>query len=309
VGFPNAPTASRVVKSRDPFLFGEPCCDRPSTVAVGAEQTDTAKSTSEEAKPNRIKIEYVPPTNPQHEEVYRHLKETQALEKVQAIFSPFRLPIDLTVKTVGCDGQSNAWYLRPTLTLCYEYLDAILRNAPKEVTASGVTPVDAVVGQFYYVVSHEMGHAMFDLLDVPFFGHAEDVADEFSTFMMVHLGKDQATRLISGAAYSYKNAVQNPAVIMPLQAFSDVHGTPAQRFYNMLCLAYGADPKTFSRVAEDKYLPQTRAPDCQREWYQVAASFKRYILPHMDLALAKQVLDKDWLPPESKESLQDYMNP
>ena len=93
----------------------------------------------------------------------------------------------------------------------------------------------------------------------------------------------------------------------PLEKYSSVHGLPEQRFYNLLCLAYGADPKTFSRVAEDKYLPQTRAPDCQREWYQVAASFKRYILPHVDLGLAKQVLDKDWLPPESKKSLQDYM--
>jgi len=87
------------------------------------------------------------------------------------------------------------------------------------------------VGQFYYVACHEFGHALFDLLDVPFFGHAEDVADEFSTFMMLHLGKDAATRLISGAAYSYMNSVQNSAVVVPLQAFSDVHGIPAQRFF------------------------------------------------------------------------------
>jgi len=106
-------------------------------------QTGTAKSLNEEPRPNRIKFEYVPPTNPQHEVVYRDLKESKALEKVQEIFSPFRLPIDLTVKTVGCDGQSNAWYLRPAVTLCYEYLDAIWRNAPKEVTPSGVTPIDA----------------------------------------------------------------------------------------------------------------------------------------------------------------------
>jgi hypothetical protein len=283
----------------------------PSTMTAGAEntQTDTANSLSREARPNRIQIEYELPTNPQHQEVYKYVKDHKSLERIQEIFSPFRLPIDLTVKTVGCDGQSNAWYLRPTLTLCYEYLDAILKMAPKEVTSEGVTPIDAVVGQFYYTVSHEMGHAMFDLLDVPFFGHAEDAADEFSTFMMLHLGKDQATRLISGAAYSYKNAVQNSAVIVPLQAFSDVHGTPAQRFYNMLCLAYGADPKTFSRVAEDKYLPKERAAGCQREWYEVAASFMRYIGPHVDLGLAKQVMDKDWLPPESKGPLMGYMNP
>jgi hypothetical protein len=38
-----------------------------------------------------------------------------------------------------------------------------------------------MVGQCYYVVSHEQGQAMFGLLDVPLFGHAEDVVDDFST--------------------------------------------------------------------------------------------------------------------------------
>jgi hypothetical protein len=44
------------------------------------------------------------------------------LEKLQQIFSPFKLPIDVTLKTVGCDGADNAWYQRPTMTICYEYL-------------------------------------------------------------------------------------------------------------------------------------------------------------------------------------------
>ena len=135
--------------------------------------------------------------------------EGRALEKVQQLFSPFRLPIDLTVRTVGCDGRSNAWYQRPAVSLCYEYLDEIWQSAPKETTPAGVTPMDAVVGQFFYVVAHEFGHAMFDLLQVPSFGSAEEAADQFSTFMMLHMGKDDARRLISGAAYSYRNSVQS----------------------------------------------------------------------------------------------------
>ena len=35
--------------------------------------------------------------------------------------------------------------------------------------------------------------------------------------MMLHLGKDDARRLISGAAYSYRNAIQNSAAIVPVQ--------------------------------------------------------------------------------------------
>jgi hypothetical protein len=258
----------------------------------------------DERRPNRIQIEYVAPENPQHARVHKHLKEGFALEKIQQIFSPFRLPIDLTVKTVGC-GRSNAWYLRPVVTLCYEYLDEIWQSAPKETTPAGITPIDAVVGQFFYVVAHEFGHAVFDLLEVPLFGGGEDAADQFSTYMMLHLGKDDARRLISGAAYSYRSNVQDSVVIVPLKAFSDLHGSPARRFYNLLCIAYGADPKTFAHVVEDKYLPEQRAAGCKREYDEVAFAFRKVIVPHLDEQLTKQLLNKEWLPPESPKPLRD----
>jgi hypothetical protein len=231
--------------------------------------------------------------------------EGRSLEKVQQLFSPFRLPIDLTVRTVGCDGRSNAWYQRPAVSLCYEYLDEIWQSAPKETTAAGVTPMDAVVGQFFYVVAHEFGHAMFDLLQVPSFGSAEEAADQFSTFMMLHMGKDDARRLVAGAAFSYRNSVQNSASIVPLQAFSDLHGIPAQRFFNLLCIAYGADPETFALVVEEKFLPEARARNCKREYDEVAFAFRKLIVPHLDEDLAKQMLKKEWLPPESAKPVRD----
>ena len=260
---------------------------------------------SEEPRPNRIQFEYVPPKDPRHEHVYKHVKEELALEKVQQLFSPFRLPVDLTVRTIGCDGRSNAWYQRPGVSLCYEYLAQIWHSAtPEETTAAGVTPIDAVVGQFFYVVLHEFGHAMFDLLRVPSFGSSEDAADQFSTYMMLHLGKDDARRLIPGAAFSYMNSVQSSASIVPLKAFTDMHGMPAQRFYNLLCIAYGADPTAFAYVVV-KYLPEDRARDCKREYDEVAFAFTTLIGPHLDEDLTKQILNKEWLPPQSAEPLVD----
>jgi hypothetical protein len=111
---------------------------------------------AQEARPNRIQFEYVPPQNPQLEVVYTQLKQGRALEKIQQLFSPFRIPIDLTVKTLEC-GRSNAWYQRPTVTLCYEYLDEIWRSAPKQPGPAGVTPVDAVVGQFFCLLAELSG--------------------------------------------------------------------------------------------------------------------------------------------------------
>ena len=249
-----------------------------------------------DAQSKRIAIEYEPPKNPAHQPLYEMLKEHRVLEKMQEIFSPFQLPIELTFKTVGCDGVSNAWYSRPNVTICYEYLAEIQRDMPKETTPAGVTPADAVLGQFFYAIAHEIGHAMFDLLSVPIFGYQEDAADQFAGYIILQFGKADARRLILGAAHSYNKYVQNPTVTAPLTAFSDEHGPPAQRFYNLLCLAYGADPVLFADVVEKKYLPKERARLCRGQYGELTYAFHQLIVPHLDRQLAKQVMDKSWLP-------------
>jgi hypothetical protein len=256
-----------------------------------------APAAADEPRPNRILIEYVPPKNPDHQKIYETLKQHQVLEKLQQVFSPFKLPIDVTLKTVGCDGVDNAWYQRPTMTICYEYLDNIEKTAPKETTPAGITPQDAVIGQLFYVVGHEMGHAMFDLLNVPLFGRPEDAADQFAAYLMLKLGKDQARRLIGGAAYTYKDYVEVKKVAVPQTAFADVHGAPMQRLYNMLCMAYGADPKDFGDLIDKGYLPAQRARSCHNEFGEVNFAFQQLILPQLDKDLTKKVLDQEWLPP------------
>jgi hypothetical protein len=257
-----------------------------------------AKVAIADAQSRRIGIEYVPPKNPEHQHIYEMLKEHRVLERLQEIFSPFQLPIELTFKTVGCDGVSNAWYSRPTVTICYEYLAEIQRDMPKETTPAGVTPVDAVLGQFFYAIAHEVGHAMFDLLNVPIFGHQEDAADQFAGYIILQFGKADARRLILGAAHSYYKYVKNPTVTAPLTAFSDEHGPPAQRYYNLLCLAYGADPVVFADIVDKNYLPKERARLCRGQYGELAYAFHQLIAPHLDRQLAQQVMDKSWLPPD-----------
>jgi hypothetical protein len=245
---------------------------------------------------NKVRVEYVPPKNPEHQYIYDTMKKRKALEKLQEIFSAFKIPSDLTLRTMGCDGTPNAWYTNGVVTVCYEYLDRIHRTLPKDTTAAGVTREDALVGQFFYVFAHETGHAMFDLLSTPVFGHAEDAADQFATYIMLQFGQEQAKRLIMGAAYSYKNYIKDQTVTVPLIAFADMHSAPAQRYYNLLCLGYGAHPQVFAEVVEKKYLPTTRAQDCQKEYGELNWAFFSLIKPHLDMDIAKAVMQSDWLP-------------
>jgi len=204
-------------------------------------------------------------------------------------------------------GEVNSWYRRenfkPTVTICYEFLKHILDSLPPGTTPEGVTPDDATVGQFLWVTLHEVGHATFDIFDVPLFGHPEDAADNFATYIMLQFGKGQARHFIGGAAWAWRAYLgdykRNPVVPMRIANFASDHGLPEERFYNLLCLAFGADPVQFSDLRD--FLPAARSSNCKFEYQTLVHAFKKEIRPHIDQEMAKRVLDTNWLPdPEPK---------
>lgn len=247
-------------------------------------------------KTNRISVSYVPPKNPAHQLIYERLKERKSLEKLQEFLSPFRLPRTLKVELAGCDGDANASYEDDAITICYEYIDELWKNMPAQTTPAGITQIDAIIGPLFDTCLHEFGHALFDMLNLPVLGREEDAADQVSAYIMLHLGKADARRLILGTAFAYKTEVESAAAPPKLQEFANEHGTPAQRLYNLLCLAYGADAKEFGDLVTKGYLPKTRAESCDDEFQQVSQAFETLIGPHIDRALAKKILDRNWLP-------------
>ena len=242
---------------------------------------------------DRIRISYVPPKNPAHESVFLLLKERLVLEKFKEFLSPLRLPRPLRLKVAGCEGESNAWYEDDAITVCYEYIDDILRNAPQETTPGGVTRVDAIIGPTLDVFLHEVGHAVFDYLRVPILGREEDAADQFAAYLLLQFAKGDARRLIVGVAYAYHLDASKPAT--KKNPFADEHGLPAQRFYNVLCIAYGADSKLFADLVEREYLPKERAEGCADEYEQVAWAMTKLIRPYIDQTRANRVRAKRWL--------------
>ena len=244
---------------------------------------------------DRIRIEYVAPTNPQHQRLYELLKERRVLERLQRLLSFVRLPSALLLKTAGCDGESNAWYEESehAVTVCYEYLANVYRNAPKETTAAGVTPQDAITGPVIEVFLHETGHALFNLLKIPVLGREEDAADQIAAYLLLSLGQDSARSTVGGVAYMYHHDAQS--VELKPTSFANVHGLDAQRLYNVLCLAYGSNPKLFADVVEKKYLPEDRADGCEDEFKQVQYAVSTLFRPYIDRKRAQQVRAEIWL--------------
>lgn len=101
-----------------------------------------------------------------------------------------------------------------------------------------------------------------------------------------------------GSAYQYKSSLSSPTITFKQRQFADEHGTSAQRFFNLLCLAYGADADLFKDFVQKGFLPEDRAAGCASEYVQVSTAFDTLIGPYIDKRLARR-LYKRWLPPLS----------
>ncbi len=172
---------------------------------------------------------------------------------------------------------------------------------------------DAIVGQFLFWTLHETGHAVFDAFQVPLFGREEDAADQFAAFLMLAIGGEQSRHWIEGAAYTSDEFM---ADVPWGKNYASTHGLPQQRFYNLLCLAYGADPKTFADVTENMatmmeqkgvmpkaqqgVLPKQRAENCAYEFESFRHAWETQIRPHVDLEVRKKVMDTAWFPEPMK---------
>ena len=238
---------------------------------------------------DQVRTEYVPPKDPKHQAIYDTLRERRVLERLRELLSPLRLPRRLTLKIESCDGVANAYYQDDTVTVCYEYLEFIQENAPKE-TSGGVTRRDALIGPTVEVFLHEVGHAVFDMLGVPVFGREEDAADLFSAYIMLKFAPEDAQRLIRGVAFlGAKEAKELQGKTPELKAFADSHGLPAQRYFNLLCIAYGSDQKAYAAAITRGELPEGRAEGCADEYAVLDRAFRKLIMPYVDQTLMRKV--------------------
>ena len=255
------------------------------------------------AKTHRITIDYVRPENPEYLHIYTLLKEERhSLERLQEILSPFRLPWTLELLLTECDGEADAMYWDGTITICYEYIDELWSFMPEETTASGIEPIDTVIGPFVDSVLHEFAHALFDYLDIPVLGREEDAADQVSAYIYLQLGPAEARRLIMGTVYAYILEVEDTDP-PTMEEYADEHSTTEQRRFNLLCMAYGADPELFKDVVVWGGLPQYRVDICEEEFELIALAYNALIGPHIDPDLAEKVFDKSWLPEETSRML------
>ncbi len=258
-----------------------------AVLAVPAVVAAAPKPAQKTLASNRVRYEYLEPRNPDHKPLRDELRGRRFLEQFSEVLSVLKLPRTLTLTFAGC-GESNAWYDPETtkVTFCYEYVDELTRLASSKDL--GPVPLqEAREGPITFVMLHETGHAVFDLLQVPILGREEDAADIFAAVVLLRLGKGIALRTIRGAAWQYGTLAKGETP--DRSDLADVHGLNAQRYFNLLCMAYGSDPEFFAGVVQKRYLPEDRAEGCAEEYQAALRAMKTLILPSIDAEDARRL--------------------
>lgn len=266
------------------------------------------KSTATPAQTVRITL--AEPNNPEDAKVRQVLEERGWLSPIRTYLDSFRLKRPVTLALRSCPGYGGAWYEDDTVTVCYRYLGNIVRHASRAERPAWVSEPEAIAGGVVDVFFHEFAHALLDQHAIPILGREEDAADQIAGYMMLSRGGAEAAGLVKGTAYLYLRWFTDygdgrwrtrDTLRTGARAFAaEPHGSFDQRFYNIVCLAYGADEAAFASLATAADLPKDRAEGCSEEYELVRNAWTKLIAAHVDGTKAAAARSKSLLAPFTK---------
>lgn len=142
----------------------------------------------------------------------------------------------------------------------YLAFSALLAMVPMQVIADSDAFVEANIRGIFY---HELGHAVIDTMRLPVYGQEEDAADVASVFLIETIFEEDA---VVEMTYATALGFLGEADRVEDHVFWDVHGPDLQRYYNLVCLIYGANPDAREDLAQELELPEERAVTCEEEF-------------------------------------------
>ena len=133
-----------------------------------------------------------------------------------------------------------------------------------------------VTANLLSILYHQLGHALIDTVAPPVSGPPEEAADVASILLINAIFEEDAAQDIAyhsafgfmAAATAAKEGAQAPA-------YWAEHGADERRFYDLVCLFYGAAPEDRADIAAEMGLPAARAETCPDAFRRADESWGR----------------------------------
>lgn len=225
-----------------------------------------------------FRVFYDAPKNSPYAELQRALRESKLFDKIATdLNATLALPFDIPIHFDQCN-ELNAFYdpAERRITICYELISHVAREFAAHAESEEELE-KATIGTALFVLYHEAGHGLVDVLKLPVTGKEEDAVDQLAVLVLVLSGEEEAA--LDGATwFLLQGALETDIENL---AFWDEHSLDLQRFYNIACWVYGRDPGRHSDLVTEGILPEDRAQGCADEYQQLSGSWTTLLSPYL----------------------------
>lgn len=228
-------------------------------------------------------VTYEDPGPGEYQALYRSLQRSDFYGDVAAdINAMLVLPSEVGVYFDTCD-EANAFYdpEYQEILMCYELVSEYLDLETEGSRLQSQEYDDAVINASLFTFFHELGHALVDVLALPVTGREEDVVDEFATLLLLWW-EDEAAVLAGAEQFAAEAVLETEEVEAEDYPYWGEHGLSAQRYYNVLCLIYGSDPRYWRDLVQSRDLPRERAELCPEEFEQKTYAWETLLDPYWE---------------------------
>ena len=219
----------------------------------------------------------------------RFLKQKEIIEDLEVLFNE-----ELDVKTrvtidFSCAKGGGPYYLpsgkKIVIPISFRgYLEKLIKHSEMakvyNFTEDDIEEISN--NTMIFMIFHELGHALIDVLDIPTTGREEDAVDELSTILLLSYYEDGIEMALSAAVVFNVWSEMQDATISDDRMYGE-HSLDAQRFFNILCMVYGYDDSANGDVFNlfEVEVSDERAYRCILDYNKKARSWYFLLKPHL----------------------------
>jgi hypothetical protein len=244
--------------------------------AIVALAAGAAASTASPQASGRIVVVFAPPRTNDEKILVSLLRSAQLPQVFGELSKHMILPRNITISVQG--GKAGPYYSPKTRTIVLNHpfsalaLNVFHAEYPR-ITQYHLGELFAELE--YFVLFHELGHALIDQWSIPVLGREEDAVDAFSTIFMTDVVK-KGEFALAGADFFYYLASSGHLKEVD---FADEHSLDKQRAYSIACWVYGSNPVRFAGLKS--VLPASRRVRCPDEYRKLKKAWFGLLKPHL----------------------------
>jgi len=209
------------------------------------------------------------------------LKSNAVLESMtQPLSAAILMPKDIRVSVENCD-TADVFFdkAESKIAICRKLITDAAGIFAKRYNGDMDKVTNGVIGTVLFHLYSQIGKAFVYNLELPITGLEDDAVDQLTVYLLTVNGQQESAALLLSAA-EYLNAKSDEQV-QSINEGGTVEGQfSGQRFYNILCWAYGSEQPGYANLVDDGLLPEARANRCEAEYELLSGSWARIIGPY-----------------------------